>query len=141
MKPFTGRQERGVGFVPSFQFVERDLRAAFDEHAWAAKLAFEKRHIALPIPANAVFRPAIRAPSMKDVALGRVEVQRARPILVTERTGAVRVRVEKGACPRTNAFAHLRVHDKLDFERVRPRLFGVGHRHNREYASRVRYPS
>ena len=24
-------------------------------------------------------------------------------------------------------------------ERVRPRLFGVGHRHNRDYAPRVRY--
>ena len=107
MKPFTGRQERGVDLVPSFQFVERDLRAAFDEHAWAAKLALEKDYVAVPIPANAVFRPAIRAPSVEDVALGRVEVQCARPILVTERPGAVRIRAETVACPLTNAFAHL----------------------------------
>ena len=64
---------------------------------------------------------------MEDMALGRVEVQRARSILVTEGTRAMRIRVEKGACPRTNPFTHLRVHDELDFERVRSGLFCLGH--------------
>ncbi len=128
MKPFTGRYARATDVARSFQFVERHLRAALDKHALAAQLAFEKSHVAVPVPANAVLGPAVRAPSVEHVPLGRVEVQGARPIFVTEGTGAMRIRVKKGACPLTNPFTHLQIYNELNFEGLRSRLFGVDHR-------------
>ena len=79
---------------------------------------------------------------MEDMVLGRVEVQRAGPILVAEGTRAVRIRMKQCACPRANLFTHLLVNDELDFERVRPGLFCVAHhRRYREYASHDRHAS